>query len=135
MRDSFVIQTVLHPFLGVSQALGHEGSHFLILVERVALLVYLLILEQDFEKVIMVIVNCVVRRLNDVGLLENVVELPSIRLIRGLEFVDIGCKVVRLFLWLLVDHIPYTGSLVAELITIKVMYFIVLLGQFDLESL
>lgn len=90
MRNSFVIQAVLHPFLGISQALGHEGSHLLILVERVALLCDLLILEQDLEEVVVVIVDCVVRRLNDVRLLQNVVELPSIRLIRGLEFADIG---------------------------------------------
>lgn len=37
MRSSFVIQAILHPLLGVSQALGHEGSYFLVLVERVAL--------------------------------------------------------------------------------------------------
>ena len=132
MRDSFVMQAVLHPLLGVGQTLSHEWCHFLGLVERVALLAYLRVLEQYFEEIVVVIVDCVVGRLNYVGLFQNVVELPSVRLIRGLELVDVSSKVMRLLLWLLISHIPPVFSLVTELVAIEVVNFPVLLGQFDL---
>lgn len=49
--------------------------------KRVALLGDLLVLEQNFEEVVVVIVDCVVGGLDYVELLQDVVKLPSIGLV------------------------------------------------------